>query len=98
MLAPKKSTVWTIWIIVMVIYAVMNGIAVSRAEAPIDPKLIFGWGIIMPILTNLVWWAISFRLRIYFPKWWLFGILTAVFVGTAGFLTMLQISQISSGN
>ena len=96
MLAPKKSTVWTIWIIVMVIYAVMNGIAVSRAEAPIDPKLIFGWGIIMPILTNLVWWAISFRLRIYFPKWWLFGILTAVFVGAAGFLTMLMISRISS--
>ena len=70
MRTQKKSTVWTVWVVVMTIYSVMNALALRKVEAPIDPNILFGWGIIMPVLTNLVWWAIAFRMRVYFQKWW----------------------------
>ncbi len=89
---PKESTVWVVWGIVMVIYTAMNGFFLTRGEA-MKMEAILGWGIIMPILTNLVWWAIAFRFRTYFQRWWIFGITTAVFVGVTGFLTMLIASR-----
>ena len=95
MAAPKEKLVWTIWGICMAIYAGMNALAIFNTEIPSE-KLLIGWGFVMPILMNFVWWAISFRMRSYFQKWWVFGICTAVFAGFAGFLSMLAIAQMSA--
>ena len=92
MKAPKKKLVWTVWIVSIILYAAMNALAIHYSNLP-GEKLLIGWGFVMPILLNFVWWVISFRMRFYFQKWWAFGICTTVFVGLAGFLSMLAIAQ-----
>ena len=92
MKSPPKSLVWTVWVIVMVIYAVINTLSVLKQDSP-NPTILFGWGIIMPVLTNLAWWAIAFRMRFYFPIWWIWGIATTPVVAVAGFLTMVVLTK-----
>ena len=92
MVAPTKKLVWFVWIVCMAIYAGMNALAIFHSDIAHE-MLLIGWGFIMPILLNFVWWVISYRMRFYFQKWWIFGICTALFVGVAGFLTMLAIAQ-----
>lgn len=92
MAAPKKKFVWVVWGVCMVIYAGMNALAIYKSGIP-GEKLLIGWGFVMPILMNFVWWVIAYRMRFYFQDWWAFGICTAVFVGLAGFLSMLAIAQ-----
>ena len=94
---PKAKTVWIIWAVVMALYSAMNYFMIRPGYVlvpPPDQLTILGWAIVMPILTNLVWWIIAFRLRFYFPKnWWAFGIVTTFFVGIAGLLTMIYTSS-----
>ena len=95
MVAPTKKLVWTIWVVCMTIYAGMNALAIFWSDLPSE-KLLIGWGFVMPIIMNFVWWVIAFRMRVYFQQWWAFGICTALFVGLAGFLSMLAIAQMTA--
>jgi len=86
---------WVVWGIFIALYLAMNAFFIFGIEKP-TPEILVSWGIGLPILTNLVWWVISFRLRNRIERWWAFGICTAVLVGLAGFLAMLAIAQMAS--
>ena len=87
---------WIVWAVFIAAYLAMNALFIFGGRKP-TPEILLGWGIGLPILTNLCWWGIAFRLRHRIRVWWAFGICTAAVVGIAGFLSMLAISQMMSG-
>ena len=87
-------TAWTVWAVFLACYLAINAFAVI-SESVDQEKAMIGFGIVMPILSNLVWWLISFRLRFRMRNWWLIGIVNAVIVGLAGFGTMLLIASLT---
>jgi len=68
----------------MAIYTGMNALAIFWSDLPSE-KLLIGWGFVMPIIMNFVWWVIAFRMRVYLQQWWAFGICTAVLSGWLDF-------------
>lgn len=83
---------WTIWTIFVVAYLVMNTYLVKSNTLETE-KLVTGMGIAMPIICNLAWWAVGFRLRLRINHWWAFGFLTSLVVGVAGFMTMWAVAK-----
>ncbi len=93
---PRVSRfAWIVWTAFIVLYLAMNAFFVFGVEKH-TAEILVSWGIGLPILTNLIWWVISFRLRNRIQRWWAFGICTAVVVGLAGFLSMLAIAQMQA--
>ncbi|NNE92430.1 MAG: hypothetical protein HKN23_12345 [Verrucomicrobiales bacterium] len=89
----SRRVIWIVWAVVMAVYGVMNFISVRSHEKP-DETTLLGWGIAMPVLTNLVWWMIAFRTRRFLGnRWWAVGIATAIAVGLAGLLSMIALAQ-----
>ena len=90
---PKViKTAWIVWGIFLACYLAFNAVAIF-SKAIDQEKAMIGFGIVMPILSNLVWWLISFRLRYRMGRWWAIGIVNAVVVGLAGFGTMVLIAS-----
>lgn len=90
---PKSVKVaWSVWGCFIVFYLAMNYYFVSSETQPVE-KVISGFGIAMPIISNLAWWAVGFRLRHRINHWWAFGFLTAVIAGIAGFMTLWTIAK-----
>ena len=96
---PKViKTAWTVWAVFLACYLATNAVAVFGNSIDRE-KAMIGFGVVMPILSNLVWWLIAFRLRFRMGNWWLIGIVNALIVGLAGFGTMLLIvSRINKEN
>ena len=93
---PKViKTAWIVWSFFLAGYLAINAVAVF-SDAIDREKAMIGFGIVMPILSNLVWWLICFRLRFRFKNWWSIGIVNAVVVGLAGFGTMWLIASLMS--
>ena len=86
------KTAWTVWGIFVIAYLAMN-IYVLNSETLPKENIVPGFGLGMPIICNLSWWAIGFRLRYRIHHWWIFGIATTLVVGIAGFLTMLTVAR-----
>jgi hypothetical protein len=90
---PKAvKAAWTVWGIFIAGYLVLNWYFVKSESLPME-KLVLGFGIAMPIISNLAWWAVGFRLRFRISYWWAFGILTALILGIAGFFTMWSVAK-----
>lgn len=90
---PKAvKTAWTVWGVFIIGYLVMNVYVVKNDILEVE-KLITGFGIAMPIICNLAWWAVGFRLRFRINHWWAFGFLTSLIVGVAGFMTMWTVAK-----
>ena len=85
---PKAVKVaWTVWGVFIVAYLASNWYFLKSGTMPLE-KVVLGFGIAMPIVSNLAWWAVGFRLRFRINHWWAFGLLTAITLGISGFATM----------
>jgi phage shock protein PspC (stress-responsive transcriptional regulator) len=90
---PKAVKVaWIVWGVFIAAYLASNLYFLKSETMPLE-KVVLGFGIAMPIISNLAWWAVGFRLRFRISYWWAFGFLTAFILGISGFATMWAVAK-----
>ncbi len=83
---------WMVWGTFVVAYLALNFFCLNSSTISKE-KVVLGFGIAMPIISNLAWWAVGFRLRFRINHWWAFGFLTSIVLGLAGVFTMWTIAK-----
>ena len=81
------------WWVVLVIYAVFNGIVVLFTTLP-GPATLFFWGLIAPLGMVIGWWVFASKRRGEMANWWVIGVLSTMAylsLGGASFWVVAQI-------
>lgn len=65
------------WWVILVIYAVFNGIVVLLSPLP-GPATFFFWGAIAPLMMAIGWWVFASKRRDQMANWWVIGVLSTL--------------------